>query len=1304
MRDVKNFVCTRLDLSGLVADDFGMELLVAGKIVDLSLPVAAVYDAVWKPHLASGAFGASQLVSRALRSALQHASDGRTPMVVTYRLSGLDGEATEPVVKSLASGGEQAADPETEFAVAAVMAESRADSSAGVALLLRLLCAGGPQAAAAAPALLQLLLTACRLRSCRQALLQAPSALEMLVQKVNAALNRIILRSLATHGGATPQAAPSRAGAPRSPSDTGAAPSSSSSGQGAEAASTFAGMLSLLEVLTKELNALPADALPQHCLLSTEESARHVQQLAHGLCRLAGSATSEPLQSAAATLAHVLAALAHGNTQAQVGLVDHFSELLDVEYLDRAPPAEVERLRGELSSFVSLLESIPDKAASPTAAAASRPIPIGGSPLAAAATPTVAAVATAPALGSYAIRDLVLQRGLPGQLAAHVLRAFSLPPGDSDDGGSSGSGGGASPKRRPTEDDDADEAELLRVSGGISCRLPPTMAEPGSAAWSAATSKPGVEMSLKLLASMAQGHARCAAAVAEVPGLLQLVHALEGTAGGVVLAPLAEQLLEVLGAAGGVQLEGRVSGMRRATAQRKRLAAERSKQRMLARLGLAKPAAAAAVVPSTDAAASTAFATAPSLAAEPAAAAHTATAPAADAAAASDAPAAAASGVPAAPPGPQPMPARIAAMRAAAARPPPAMSELAKELAALEAEEGDGEEDEQYACMVCREGYRLQPAQLLGAYCYCKTLPADAVPGCLPPGSTLTHCFSTVTHFNLIHADCHQAAKAADANLRTPKREWDGATLRNGEVKCNNLLPVRAQSVSETAYAAAVSQYWDGLLQLSKTFTASLAHSSPAGAGAAAVVGTPPGQGIPGFYAGAAGGGGSGGNAALATSPSGRRLLGITASRATAGGTGSAAAAGTARAADGPSMRLSLVASDLACVLHRFAFQQSFSEDAGGGGRASNAYLLPALMQLGTYFAAHCTPAELCEHQQLIDAAVASGAAAVVGGSGATTPAGSAGPSPRTSPVKPSTSSEAAVARGFSPDRLGGRPSTSGASTSGGATGAAAAALAAPHVLALALLLQTREQWLATRLPLLRTAVRHAPVAGRAAGRLTSSSSAGLSATSPVGSPRVGVGSTGADFASGSSPPVWRLGALQVLGSGAGDDSAAAAALFQTAAPMVRFVAAVDWLQMRFKPPATDAETVAGGASSAAADSGNAWLSSLHALLQDTAQLTSTSADLLAYLSRLEAAQSAAELFDVMGLKEEALLLGAGDVALGSGSTAAVGGSSTGGSGALEAPAAGAYFGCSWDEFLELALGGSMAGRISAGSGVPTPR
>lgn len=143
MRDVKNKICKDLDLPGLLEDDFAMELLVAGNVVKLDLPVMAVFEHVWRdgataqisgavqpgqfsrtfglrraPHAGSSSRGNGTSRGEAFRGTLLsirrvnseregsedgHRSDARVepPMVVVYRLSGLDGEATEPIVDSL---------------------------------------------------------------------------------------------------------------------------------------------------------------------------------------------------------------------------------------------------------------------------------------------------------------------------------------------------------------------------------------------------------------------------------------------------------------------------------------------------------------------------------------------------------------------------------------------------------------------------------------------------------------------------------------------------------------------------------------------------------------------------------------------------------------------------------------------------------------------------------------------------------------------------------------------------------------------------------------------------------------------------------------------------------------------------------------------------------------------------------------------------------------------------------------------------------------------------------------------------
>jgi E3 ubiquitin-protein ligase UBR4 len=96
MRDVKNKICTTLDLTGLLEDDNSMELLVNNKIIKLDLSIKQVYKHVWKKT---------------------------TPMVVVYRLQGLDGEATEEIVDSLPEDAGEERDPEEEYKIANVMSQ-----------------------------------------------------------------------------------------------------------------------------------------------------------------------------------------------------------------------------------------------------------------------------------------------------------------------------------------------------------------------------------------------------------------------------------------------------------------------------------------------------------------------------------------------------------------------------------------------------------------------------------------------------------------------------------------------------------------------------------------------------------------------------------------------------------------------------------------------------------------------------------------------------------------------------------------------------------------------------------------------------------------------------------------------------------------------------------------------------------------------------------------------------------------------------------------------------------------------------
>ena len=83
MRDVKNKICQQLDLLGLLEDDYGMELLVAGNIISLDLSIAQVYEQVWRKSnsQSSNTTGTTLLSSNAVTLARDC-----PPMTVTYRL------------------------------------------------------------------------------------------------------------------------------------------------------------------------------------------------------------------------------------------------------------------------------------------------------------------------------------------------------------------------------------------------------------------------------------------------------------------------------------------------------------------------------------------------------------------------------------------------------------------------------------------------------------------------------------------------------------------------------------------------------------------------------------------------------------------------------------------------------------------------------------------------------------------------------------------------------------------------------------------------------------------------------------------------------------------------------------------------------------------------------------------------------------------------------------------------------------------------------------------------------------------
>ncbi|KAK9038974.1 hypothetical protein V6N11_023815 [Hibiscus sabdariffa] len=132
MRDVKKKICLQLDMPGILEDESGMKLLVVGNIISLDLSIAYVYEQVWKKSNSQSSNSMSN--SSFLSSGAVTSSRECSPMTVTYRIQGLDREATEPIIKKLEEDGEESQDPEVEFAIAGAVREY-----GGLEILLRMI-------------------------------------------------------------------------------------------------------------------------------------------------------------------------------------------------------------------------------------------------------------------------------------------------------------------------------------------------------------------------------------------------------------------------------------------------------------------------------------------------------------------------------------------------------------------------------------------------------------------------------------------------------------------------------------------------------------------------------------------------------------------------------------------------------------------------------------------------------------------------------------------------------------------------------------------------------------------------------------------------------------------------------------------------------------------------------------------------------------------------------------------------------------------------------------------------------------
>lgn len=108
-------------------------------------------------------------------------------------------------------------------------------------------------------------------------------------------------------------------------------------------------------------------------------------------------------------------------------------------------------------------------------------------------------------------------------------------------------------------------------------------------------------------------------------------------------------------------------------------------------------------------------------------------------------------------------------------------------------------EESGLACCICREGYKYHPQKVLGIYTFTKRCILEEFEN----KQRKTQGYSTVSHFNIVHYDCHMAA----VRLARGRDEWESAALQNANTKCNGLLPIWGPQVSESAYASCLARH-----------------------------------------------------------------------------------------------------------------------------------------------------------------------------------------------------------------------------------------------------------------------------------------------------------------------------------------------------------------------------------------------------------------------------------------------------------------------------------------------------------------
>ena len=125
--------------------------------------------------------------------------------------------------------------------------------------------------------------------------------------------------------------------------------------------------------------------------------------------------------------------------------------------------------------------------------------------------------------------------------------------------------------------------------------------------------------------------------------------------------------------------------------------------------------------------------------------------------------------------------------------------QITSQSALLQHHISDITEEQGLVCAICLEGYRNSPMKVLAIYTYSKRKPVEDFEN--KPHKTLG--YTTVSHFNVVHVECHLNAVKASRG----RDEWDCAVLHNANTLANGLLPLWGPQVPESAFVSCLARH-----------------------------------------------------------------------------------------------------------------------------------------------------------------------------------------------------------------------------------------------------------------------------------------------------------------------------------------------------------------------------------------------------------------------------------------------------------------------------------------------------------------